>query len=374
MALTEVQIQNKITQHSSSVTKEYSRFYQFAPYTGTAQNNVIVTNKDLSRRKGNRISMPFVPSLANDQGIVGNAQAEGNEEFLDNFAKEVEVEIYRKPVATTEREKQFTVVDLLNEGKERQTDWAKDHMRDQVITALGSIHAQNVSSDQGLAYADASEAQKDAWNTNNSDRLLFGDANANLVAGDQSASLLNITAAMTLNGATLSLLKRRALLATNYRITPLKVKEDMNSEMFVVFVHPHHHRDLWADPVVREDHRQARERSKNNPLHHGGDILYDGMIIRQIQEFGTLGGVGASGAIVAPYYLCGQQALSMAFAKHAYFTSETRDYGHVTGACINIMYNTVKTTYASAVDGNNLPTAYKDFGIATGFASAPADG
>src|SRR3546814_10179827 len=61
--------------------------------------------------------------------------------------------------------------------------------------------------------------------------------------------------------------------------------------------------------------QNAQERGDGNPLFNDGDLMYDGVIIRKIQEIPATGAVGTAGARVEPVYLCGAQALGIAWAK-----------------------------------------------------------
>ena len=121
--------------------------------------------------------------------------------------------------------------------------------------------------------------------TDNADRVLFGGAAGNLVAGNFASSLANITSAMTLSAAMSMKAKRLAKLA-NPRIRPYKLKN--GREYFVMFASSLAFRDLQADATIINANTQARPREGDgldkNPLFQDGDLLYNGIIFREIPE------------------------------------------------------------------------------------------
>ena len=94
-----------------------------------------------------------------------------------------------------------------------------------------------------------------------------------------------------------------------------------------MFVPSMAYRDLLLDPVIINALQYAWNRGSDNPLFTAGDILYDGVIIREIPELPVNTGAGAGGIDVAASYLCGAQALGIAWAQRTKAVTNTRDYG-----------------------------------------------
>src|SRR5690606_5852311 len=118
-------------------------------------------------------------------------------------------------------------------------DWFMERMRDDILSALGSIN--------GTPYALADENAKDAWLVDNADRVLFGASVSNNSANDHSASLENIdNTSDKFTSSALKLLKRRAKNA-NPKIRPIKVSGD--EEWYVAFAGSNCFRDFSEDPV-----------------------------------------------------------------------------------------------------------------------------
>mgnify|MGYP006055164467 FL=1 len=184
---------------------------------------------------------------------------------------------------------------------------------------------------------------------------MFGDGSVGAFT-DHSADLLLVTAAMKLTKEVVSKAKARAEQATP-KLRPIVVGED--SENFVLFCDARAFRDLKTD--LATSLQNAQERGDNNPLWRDGDLMWDGVVIRKIQEIATLGAVGAASALVSPYFLCGAQALGVAWAQMTKSTTDTRDYGFVKGVGIHEMRGVEKLIYNS-----------KDHGVFTGHVGATA--
>lgn len=346
MAFTTVAAANTEELWDRDFFTSYVRANRFKRYMGTTANSIIQTRSDLTKKAGDGITLPLITELAG-AGVTGNGLLEGNEEALGNYGHKIEVVTRRHAVAVTDNDQQFTGISLRDAGKEQLKLWAMKRLRTDVITALHSI--------AGTAYASATEGAKDTWVAANADRVMFGDGS---VGGftDHSADLALVTASMTLDKETVSKAKAKAELASPI-IRPVTVGED--SENYVMFVGSGAFRDLKAD--LGTSLQNAQERGDGNPLWNDGDLMWDGVVIRKIQEIGTIGNVGATSARIEPYFLCGAQAIGVAWAQYTKSTTDVRDYGFVKGVGIHEMLGVEKLVY----DG-------VDHGVFTGYVGALA--
>jgi N4-gp56 family major capsid protein len=324
----------------------YVRSNRFRRYMGTSENSVINVKEDLTKKAGDGITIPLITELAG-AGQTGNGLLEGNEEALGNYGHKIEVATRRHAVAITDNDQQYTGIPLRDAAKEQLKNWAMKKLRTDIITGLGSK--------SGTAYASASEAVRDAWLVANADRVMFGDGS---VGGftDHSADLALVTSGMTLSKSIVSKAKAKAELATPI-IRPVTVGED--SETYVMFVGSGAFRDLKADLATTL--QNAQERGDGNPLWNDGDLMWDGVVIRKIQEIATIGTVGATSARLEPYFLCGAQALGVAWAQRTKSTTDVRDYGFVKGVGIHEMLGVEKLVFNG-----------KDHGVFTGYVGAAA--
>jgi hypothetical protein len=240
--------------------------------------------------------------------------------------------------------------------------WAAEQDIARVVTQLYSI--------DGVAYASATETQKDTWLANNADRVLFGASKSNNSSNDHSASLLNVDGtADKLTAASLSLMKRIALSASP-KVMPV-MDSGNNKRRFIVFAHPLCFRDLKNDPVITQAQREVNLAEENSRLFQGGDLLYDGMIIHEVDDMTTLTGVGAGGIDVGGVFLCGAQALGLGIAL-PWQTREKKedDYGNEQGIGIVTIDGLNKLTFGTGTNDTDTP---KQHGVVTGYFAAVAD-
>lgn len=342
---------------------EYVRDSRFKRYMGTDENSIIQLKDDLTRKPGDRVTFANVRKLKG-QGVTGNQVLEGNEEELDSRSMSVKVSPLRNAVIVTDWDEQKSAIDLRNAGRMALKLWAMERMRDDTIAALYSIN--------GVPYAQATEAQKDAWLADNADRVLFGASVGNNVGNDHSASLANIdNASDKLSTAMISLAKRRAQLASP-AIRPIRLNED--EEWFVMFANSLAFRDLSNDPAMQQANRDARAREGNamnsNPLFTGGSLVWDGVIIREIPEIPYLAGVGAAGIQVGANFLCGAQAVGVAWAQRTKSTTDVRDYGYRSGVGVQEIRGIEKLLFGKGPDDTDDLVQH---GVVTVYAAAVPD-
>lgn len=361
MAETTISAANRVKQWDSNFFKEYVRKHRFKRYMGTSENSIIQVKNDLTKKQGDAITVPLVGALDASTGPNnGTTNLVGAEKALPNDGHRVSVKVVRDAVVVNMEEEQASPIDIRNAGKVALSDLASRYLRNDIITAMGSI--------QGVSYATATATQKNQWNAANTDRVLFGNS-VSLYNATHATALANITTAMTLSTSIVSLLKRiaqSAKVANGEGIRPFVYGED--EESFVLFAGTKAFRDLKKN--METVHQNARERAVDNPLFTGTTSLYwDGVVIREIPEISDTGNVGATSARVAPVYLCGAQSLAVAYAQPTKTTVRKEDdYGFRNGVGFYELRGVEKVLWGQS----DLTTA-KDWGVVTGFVAAALD-
>ena len=344
---------------------EYVRKNQFARYMGTTMGSMIQVREDLTRKAGDTVVFPTVRRLVG-AGVTGNVVLEGNEEILNARSLNLVVSAFRHAVAVSEWDEQKSVIDLREAAREALMIWELEKMRNDIITSLEAMTADgNVQ----ISYAAATAGQRNTWMVNNADRVLFGNSKANASSGVMATALLTISAATgKMTAATVTLAKRIARTASP-RIRPISVNDD--EEWFVMFMPSLPFRDLMQDPVIINSLQYAWDRGRDNPLFTAGDILYNGVIIREVPEMPVIAGAGAAGIDVAASCLCGAQALGIAWAQRMKSTTNIRDYGFFHGVGLSEMRGIAKLRWG--VDPTVDTTKPVDAGVVTVYTSAVAD-
>lgn len=345
---------------------EYVRKNQFMRYMGTAMTDMIQVREDLTRKNGDTIVFPAVRRLVG-AGVTGNQILEGNEELLNARSMKLAIGVIRHAVAVSEWDEQKSVIDLRDAARDALLVWSLEKMRADLIISLTAVTA---NASVQIPYASATAAERNTWLVNNSDRILFGAAKSNAVSGVQATALATLdTTADKLSTGIISLAKRIARTA-NPRIRPIMVQSD-GSEWFVLFVNSFQMRDLRADPVMYAALQHAEQRGRDNPLFSNGDLVWDGVIIREIPELPIIAGAGAAAVDVAPAIMCGAQALGIAWAQRTRTTTNERDYKFMHGVGLQEMRGIGKLRFGKdATVEDSLPV---DQGMVTIFTTSGAD-
>jgi hypothetical protein len=380
MALTTVQANNKLIIFRKEVTREYIRQNLFSPYIGNEITAIIRVLQD-PKNGGEQLNIPLIARLK--ATAISTGALVGNEESIDNFGDRMWIDWARNAVKLTKAEEQKSSIDLFGQARPLLEDWGKELQRNEICDTLfavplntippanlGTTNGQRVN---GALFDTATAGQRNTWISDNQDRVLVGGAQGNFSATFATA-MANITAGMTLSASTLLKAKRLAKQA-NPRIRPYKLKN--GREYFVCFANSLQFRDLQADATIINANTQARPREGDgldtNPLFQDGDLIYSGIIIREIPELTTrlpvfYNNAGAAGGQVAPAFLCGQSAVAWAWGRmpRPTFLKED-DYQFYRGVGVEMAYGMKKVAKA------NLTAQYKEWGVFTIFTSAVAD-
>lgn len=379
MAVTTVQSNNKLVKFTQEINREWVRENMFSPYEGEDMTSIIRRKMEL-KNGGEQMNIPLVGRLTG--AGKGSGTLVGNEEKIDNYGMRVWLDWARHAVVTNKAEQQKDSADIFGQAKPLLSDWASELRRDELIAALMALPSESSQTGlgsedgarvNGILYDDATAAQRNTWNADNSDRVLYGAAVSNYDATHATA-LANVdTTSDKFTAANLQTLKRVAKLA-NPKIRPYKTKNGY--EYYVAFAGSNPFRDLKASlETVNKDARpREADGVSKNPLFQDGDQIYDGVIVREVPEMSnfvtdvwtTLKTAGDTSSRVEPVFLCGQQAAVYAIGQMMKPTFRKEDdYGFITGTGIEMAYGVSKVFRKPNANSKLIQT-----GMATGFFSA----
>lgn len=336
--------------------REFVRDSGFKPYMGNSPMSVIHTLMELTTG-GKTITIPLVGRLSGS-GVSGTSTLTGNEEALGQYGHDITVAYRRHAVAIDKQNMQYSAADQLEVVRPLLKEWCMDRLRNDIITQLHTIN--------GTAYGSASEGVKDAWLVDNNDRVVFGSAAPGLTDHSADLALLDATNDL-MKASVVSLAKRKAKTADPH-IRPVRTGTS-GREYYVHFMGPRAFRDLKNDSTMAQANREARPRDvESNPIFQDGDLIYDGVICREIPEIAALANVGAGGTTdVEPSFLCGAQAIGVAYGQMPMPTTKKEDdYGFVKGRGIEECLGVSKIVR----DDGSDPV---DHGVVTVYVAAPAD-
>jgi len=344
---------------------EYLTENRYAGEMGTNENNIIQVKEVLTKKKGDRVNFALVNKLTQD-AITGRGTMEGNEEELGSRSYELEVDKRRNAIRIAEIDEQFSAISLREAGKGRLKEWSMKDTERLISKALGDMNGVEMTA-TAIAAA-GNQTALDAWLVDNADRVYFGNSAYAASSGDLSAGLATLTPATTaerLTAANISAMKFMAMNQANPKIRPVRSESD-GRHYFTMYAHPLAFRDLKTDTTITQAQREVGLQMENNRLFKGGDLLWDGVIIKEahdLYDYATLTGVGDSGT-VAPAFLCGAQSVAVAYARRWRSKTEEFDYGDKFGVEISSIYGVGKMVFGS---GSGDRDDLKDHGIVTGF-------
>lgn len=376
----------------SKFLAETVRKSRFKAFMGKGDDKIIIVKHELETEAGKTINIPLLTRLKN-KGVGGGTSLAGRETQLGNYNCPISIDWDRNAVLVAKSEQYKTEIDLLNAAKPMLGTWAAEALRTDIIYAFmslvttgnttvpyaeitedatnggyqiasGYVAGSTFDRYEGVSWTTASEANKDSWLAANSDRALFGKLRSNASSLDHSTALATLdTTDDRLTVATAQLAKRMAGNADPH-ITPFMTED--GREYYVMFCGPRSFRDLKNDSTMTQANRDARSREgngmKDNPLFQDGDLIYDGIIFREVPEIPHITGVGASSADVEPNFLCGQQAVGVAWGVTPTPVTEVKDYKFRSGVGIEENRGVKKLAFNG-----------KQNGCVTVYTAAPAD-
>ena len=344
----------RVTQWDDKFFTEYLGGNRFSAQMGTDENSIIQVKEDLTKKSGDRLNYALLNKLTN-AAVTGSGTLEGNEEDMTSRSHLLTVDKRRNAVRVAEMEEQKSAISLRQGARAVLKDWAMEDTRSLIIRALNSMRAgTTISTWSTGAELLALNAVSDAWLTDNVDRILFG---AVALGTGVDFSTEHTKLDNTDDKMTASVLMRAKIAAqlSAPRIRPIRTSGD--EEWFVAYLHPYQVRDLvLSDTTFQAAHREARERSKENPLFRGADYVWDGIIIREIPEL-PLVAASTAGSVIqtACAHLCGAQAVGYGLAKRWKSVEQTFDYGDKQGVAIEGIIGVEKLCFGTtAVDTDDL--------------------
>lgn len=343
---------------------EYLTDNRYSGEMGTNENNIIQVKENLTKKKGDRVNFALVNKLTQD-AVTGRNTMEGNEEDMGTRSYELAIDKRRNAVRVAEIDEQFSAISLREAAKFVLKEWSMKDTERLISKALGDMNGIPMTT--AAITADGGTVT-DAWLVDNADRVFFGNSAYAASSGDLSVGLATLTPATTaerLTAANISAMKFMAMNQANPKIRPVR-SEANGRHYFTLYAHPLAFRDLKSDSVITAAQREVSLEMENNRLFKGGDLLWDGVIIKEahdLYDYSTLTGLGDSGTVV-PAFLCGAQAVGVAYGRRWRSKTEEFDYGDKHGVEISAIYGVGKMVFGSgAGDRDDL----KDHGVVTGF-------
>lgn len=362
MAYTEAQEALERIKWQREYWKEYVRESQYGKYMGDGGSNpsaLFVTQRELIDG-GKDLIIPLVGSLKGNG--VGTSLLTGNEEKVETFSFRVRPVWRRNAVATKKSMVQKSVIDLLKANKGALKLWSSDDFRERMTEAFSVVAEDDTHYDEEagigrqVPYAEATPTQRNNWLTDNYYRALFGVSQSNTVAGNMASSLSAVDttddmwSAKVIDAAK-DIAEYRDRSTGKRAVRPYKAGPDGDSG-YVLWVPTRAFNRLRNETDIKEFNKHSIERSQNsNPYFVGGDLMWNGVVIKKVPELPVLAAVGNSNADVAPGYLCGAQSMAVSWGQDPIATKRADDdYGFIKGVGTEELRGIDKTFFKSTTD------------------------
>lgn len=332
--------------------KEYIQIPDFDSVMGKTQSAVIQVKNQPGKGMGDNITIELINKLTND-ATTGSSVLEGNEEDITQRSHNITINKRRNAVRIPEMEEIRTAIDLRNAGRSILMDWSKEDTRDLIIAQMGSLN--------GTLFGARTATIGDAWLVDNADRVLFGAAAAGYTDLSSDIALLDTTSDR-FNTTALDAMRLKAVTA-NPKIRPVK-DPGSGKRFFIAYANPHAFQDL-RNSLDTEVYATSVIGAEANKLFQGGDILWNNVLVKEVDDIPVYANLGDSGTTeVTPVYLCGAQALGIAWGRTWKSITKEFDYGDKYGIAVDGIYGVSKLRFGSgATDTDDQ----KDNGIVTGF-------
>jgi N4-gp56 family major capsid protein len=353
---------NQLTTWSRDLWKaarEHSFIMRFA---GKGPNAVIQRITELTKsQKGTRAIISLVADLEGD-GVMGDYQLEGNEEAINAYDQEINIDQLRNANRMAGRvADQKTIVNFRNTSKDVLAYWLADRV-DQMafLTATGVAYTEKLNGTTrdvlatGKNLNDLAFASGVTAPTTNRYRSWNGST-LGLVAGATNSD--------DLATPSYEMLVEAKAYAKDHFIRGCKGPGNM--EYYHVFMTPQGIAKLKLDSDFKNAVNNAQVRGGKNPVWTGALPTIDGLVIHEHRHvYNTQGAAsgskwGATGTVDGQAVLfMGAQALALADIGLPYWSEDEFDYDNQLGISVGKMLGLLKPVFRSNVDAGD-----EDFGI-----------
>lgn len=306
--------------------------------------------------RGEKVIMQLVADLVDD-GVIGDDQREGNEEEMQNFEIELNIDLISHQVRNKGKlADQKTVINFREKAKSRLAYWLSNRV-DQLafLTLSGISYAFNCDGSPRVGSPFPSLAFAADVSAPSSKRHLMWNG-TNLVV----SSTASITSSYT---ASYKMIVDACAYAKDHYIKPLMAG---GKEYYVMLVKPGTLAQLKKDAdYQRAVTAVATKDGMKSPWFTGGTVTIDGAIIHEHRlVYSTTGAAatlkwGADGNVNGTRtLLCGAQALGMADIGTPAWVEKKFDYDSKVGISIDKMFGLLKPKFYSIYD-----KSVEDFGV-----------
>ena len=290
------------------------------------KQTLILRKKDLTKKNGEYVRVPFSPLLT-EAPIIGDREAEGNEEEMDLYTQDVYIDQVRKPVR------------LKGDMDEKKSAY---NLRMQAKHGIATYLSR--FSEKDLFYK-GSGLSTDTAEVKFANAPTAPSTYRNIWAGD-SENVTDLTAA---DKMTVELISRAKVQATTeVSGVPVMPSLDLPNDVeFIMFMHPYQIYDLKRDPEWNVNQREAQVRGVDNPIFRGSPGQHDGVLIVPHPFVQTYSDWGAGTIAGARALFMGANAILLAEGRDAKWVEKSMDFDNKWSVCSGQIFGLQKTKFNS---------------------------
>jgi N4-gp56 family major capsid protein len=285
--------------------------YFMPRFSGEGRGNIMQVKSNLEGGPGDKCTFGLISRLAG-AGVTSRQTLEGNEENLQDYSFNLELEEYAHAVRDAgPLDRKRPIYDMDNEARDALQVWMSEKIDSLAFTAL----------------------------ENSPTKILYG--------GD-ATSTADIEAADLITPGLLSKTKAWAMTGGNRSQTPIRPVSIGGKKYYVFLTHPDSTYDLKTDSTYAQARREAEVRGSENGIFSGALGVWDGVIVHEHENVGivTNWGAGANIAGVKSSFM-GEQALAWAWGARPKVNAQEFDYGREHGFAISMMSACEKPVFNS---------------------------
>ena len=329
-------------------------YFGKAGLMGEGDNNIVIVKNELMKEPGDHVNFGLTYRLSGS-GVTGDNELEGNEEEINAYQEDVEIDQIRFGVRLTGKlDEQRNAYDMRKDAKEKLKIQVKEFIERQIFLKLAGVTNTSLVDIDGTVIG-----TRCAW-SNTPDFIPNADENAGYgsryLCADFASGTTSLATTDFITPQLISRTKTKARLSRP-KIQPLDID---GKSYYVMFVHPWQAYDLKQNAQFAQAMREAEVRGKENPIFTGALGIWDGVVLIEHEmvpfldvtvagnsfrgtNTGTDCAVDAFRAI-----LCGRQAVGFAQASNpSGWTEKSFDYDNQTGFAVSLIGGIQKLVFNS---------------------------
>jgi len=285
-------------------------------FIGPDETDIIQELTDLSAKKGSNMSFGLGMKLSGD-GVVGDAELEGQEEAMVDYDEDVAIDQLRHGVRLKGRmDEKKSAYEMRSSAKNRLKIWWAEREDKEILWKL------------------CGRTDKTFANTPTA------PAATRIVYANDAGATASLTADEVFDTKCIDAAKQMAKLASP-KIRPARVN---GKNHYVIILHPYQATDLRKDSVWTQAQREANVRGEKNPIFSGALGIYNDCIIHEHEDIYAWAG-GAASIPVCRAVLLGQQAGVIAFGAPVNWVEKSFDYGNKWGISVGRIFGVIKPMF-----------------------------